>query len=95
MKVNFNIPIQSYKGEPIKLQGGDLMPIKDAICRVLSSVTFGTDQEKVRIAELSRRIWVAPAEIEITKDEADLIKRYCKEMPAVLFEQIYKLFETK
>lgn len=95
MKVNFNIPIKSYKEEPIKGPNGEAIPIKDAICQILAAVTFGTAREKVKIAELSGKIWTSSSDIEISDEEAVLIKNHCKELPAVLFAQVYKLIEQQ
>jgi len=93
MKVDFNIPVRSFKGEPIKDKAGKDIPVKEVICRILSTITFGSDQEKVLLAGLSEKLWQSKGPVEITEQEAALIKDNIKGLPVVLFAQVYKMLE--
>lgn len=95
MKVNFNIPIRRFNGDPLKDSNGNDVPIKDAICRILSVITMGTDEEKMTIASLIEKMWNAEGAIEITPQEAAIIKTNIKGLPVILFSQIYKMLDKQ
>lgn len=95
MKVNFNIPIRRFNGDSLKDSNGNDMPIKDAICRILSVITMATDEEKMVIAGLIEKMWDADGEIEITPQEVTIIKSNIKGLPVILFSQIYKMLDKQ
>lgn len=95
MKVNFNIPVRRYNGEPLKDDKGKDIPLKDSICRILSVITMGTDEEKMTIASLIEKMWNAEGAIEITPQEAAIIKTNIKGLPVILFSQIYKMLDKQ
>jgi hypothetical protein len=95
MKVNFNIPARNFKGEALKDEKGIDIPLKDGVCRILSAITMGKDEEKMMIAGLVERIWTSKGEIEITQAEADIIKANIKGLPVILFSQIYKMLDKQ
>ncbi|OPZ43762.1 MAG: hypothetical protein BWY95_02173 [Bacteroidetes bacterium ADurb.BinA104] len=94
MKVNFNISIRKYNREPLK-ENGKEVPVKDAICRILSVITMATDEEKMTIAGLIEKMWDATGEIEITPQEVAIIKSNIKGLPVILFSQIYKMLDKQ
>jgi hypothetical protein len=95
MKVNFNIPTLTYRGDALKDPKGNDIPIKDAICRILSAITMGTDEDKMMVAGLIEKMWAASGEMEITEREADVIKSNIKGLPVILFSQIYKMLDKQ
>lgn len=95
MKVNFNIPIRRFNGDSLKDSNGNDIPIKDAICRILSVITMATDEEKMTIAGLIEKMWDATGEIEITPQEVTIIKSNIKGLPVILFSQIYKMLDKQ
>lgn len=95
MKVNFNIPIRKFNGEPLKDNKGNDIPVKDSICRILSVITMATDEEKMVIAGLIEKMWDADGEIEITPQEVTIIKSNIKGLPVILFSQIYKMLDKQ
>ncbi len=95
MKVDFNIPVRRYNGEPLKDDKGNEIPLKDSICRILSVITMGTDEEKMTIAGLIKKMWDATGEIDITPQEAAIIKTNIKGLPVILFSQIYKMLDKQ
>lgn len=95
MKVNFNIPIRRFNGDPLKDSNGNDVPIKDAICRILSVITMATDEEKITIAGLIEKMWDATGEIDITPEEVAIIKSNIKGLPVILFSQIYKMLDKQ
>lgn len=94
MKVNFNTPVKSFKGEPIKDKAGNPVAIKEVVCRMLSAITIGSDEDKLMLAGISEKLWKSKGPVEITEQEAVIIKENIKGLPAVLFAQIYKMVTT-
>jgi hypothetical protein len=94
MKVNFNIPILTYRGDNLKDPNGNNIPLKDSICRILSAITMGTDEDKMMVAGLIEKMWAESGEMDITEQEADVIKANIKGLPVVLFAQVYKMLTT-
>lgn len=95
MKVNFNIPVRRYNGEPLKDDKDKDIPLKNSICQILSVITMGTDEEKMTIASLIEKMWNAEGAIEITPQEAAIIKTNIKGLPVILFSQIYKMLDKQ
>lgn len=95
MKVNFNIPVRRYNGEPLKDDKGKDIPLKDGICRILSVITMATDEEKMTIADLIEKMWNSEGEIDITPQEVAIIKTNIKGLPVILFSQIYKMLDKQ
>jgi ABC-type transport system substrate-binding protein len=95
MKVNFNIPILTYRGDNLKDPNGNDIPLKDSICRILSAITMGTDEDKMMVAGLIEKMWAESGEMEITEQEADVIKANIKGLPVILFSQIYKMLDKQ
>ncbi len=95
MKVNFNIPVRRYNGEPLKDDKGKEIPLKDSICRILSAITMGTDEDKMMVAGLIEKMWAESGEMEITEREVDVIKANIKGLPVILFSQIYKMLDKQ
>jgi hypothetical protein len=95
MKVNFNISLRNYRGEPLKDDKNNHIPAKDSICRILAAITMGTDEDKMMIAGLIEKMWEANGEIEISQREADIIKANIKGLPVILFSQIYKMLDKQ
>ncbi len=95
MKVNFNIPILTYRGDNLKDPNGNDIPLKDSICRILSAITMGTDEDKMMVAGLIEKMWAESGEMDITEQEADVIKANIKGLPVILFSQIYKMLDKQ
>jgi len=95
MKVNFNIPILTYRGDNLKDPNGNDIPLKDSICRILSAITMGTYEDKMMVAGLIEKMWAESGEMEITEQEADVIKANIKGLPVILFSQIYKMLDKQ
>jgi hypothetical protein len=95
MKVNFNVPFKNYKGETI-LKDGKEQLIKDVLAPVMFDGNWisSTDpEEKLKSYGLSIRIYDADTDIEITTEEATLIKRGAQILNAAGYAQIHKLIE--
>ncbi|KAA6322590.1 hypothetical protein EZS27_027880 [termite gut metagenome] len=95
MKVNFNKAFTNYKGEAI-LKDGKEQLIRDVIAPVLFDgnwISSTSPEEKMMSYDLSCRIYAADGEVEITTEEASLIKRGAQILNAAGYAQIHKLIE--
>lgn len=108
MKVNFNIPFKNSRGEDafemVTVNGEkqkQFQMIDDIICQGLfdgrTLRTTGDDDAdsklKMRAFELYQKIRAAKGEVEITTEEASLIKRISLLLPPGAYGQIYQLIE--
>jgi len=79
MKVNFNMPFVNYKGEPIMESGKEKM-IKDVVAATLCEGHWQMrlpnvpGEEKLRSYNLSSKIFESTGEIEISVEDAVMIK---------------------
>ena len=89
MKVNFNKTFSTYNGEDSQ------QSIKDAVCKGLYAAGDGVSADDKMIAyRLNLKIIPATKEVEITTEEASLIKRLCeKTLVAGAYGQIVDLIE--
>ncbi|KAA6347961.1 hypothetical protein EZS27_004584 [termite gut metagenome] len=95
MKVNFNVPFKNVKGEAIVKDGKEQL-MKDVLAPVLFDgnwISSASPEEKLMSYDLSTRIYAAEGEMEITTEEASLIKRGAQILNAAGYSQIYKLIE--
>jgi hypothetical protein len=95
MKVNFNKSFTNYKGEPITKDGKEQL-IKDVLAPVLFDgnwISSTSPEEKLSAYNLSLRIFAAKGEIEITTEEATLIKKGAQILNAGGYAQVHKLIE--
>jgi hypothetical protein len=95
MKVNFNVPFKNFKGEAIVKDGKEQL-IKDVLAPVMFEgnwISSVDPEEKLKSYELSLRIYAADADIDITAEEASLIKRGAQILNAAGYAQIHKLIE--
>jgi hypothetical protein len=95
MKVNFNVPFKNVKGEAITKDGKEQL-IKDVLAPVLFDGNWisSTSPEEKRVSyDLSTRIYAAKGAIEITTEEATLIKQGAQILNAAGYAQIYNLIE--
>lgn len=95
MKLNFNVPFKDYKGEVIKENGKD-----KKISEMIASLLFVADgitknDDKMKAFNLSQRIYTATNEIEITVEEAAMIKKVAEKVSAGGYAQIINLIESK
>lgn len=73
MKVNFNQSFKDYKGEETK------QIIKETVCKCLYAAGEGfSADEKFKAYKLNLLIIPAAAEVEISTEDAALIKRICE-----------------
>lgn len=73
MKVNFNQSFKDYKGEETK------QVIKDTVCQCLYSCADGfSADEKFRAYTLTLLIIPSTGEMELSPEDATLIKRICE-----------------
>ena len=92
MKVDFNKPLVNFKGEIItEPRTGQSVFAKDVICSTLSNVVNASKDEKLTLDLVTARIWGAKEEVEISPEEAVLIRKHIEGLPSGLFSQIYKL----
>ena len=78
MKINFNQPFIGYDGNPTSINGKTQL-IKDLLAQVLFSGSWiGEKDNKVELMlvsyDLSQRIYKSTGEVDITVEEAALIK---------------------
>jgi hypothetical protein len=95
MKVNFNVPFKNVKGESMTKDGKEQL-VKDVLAPVMFEgnwISSTSPKEKLMSYDLSTRIYAADGEIEITIEEATLIKQGAQILNAVGYSQIYKLIE--
>ncbi|WP_459187285.1 hypothetical protein ACGE0T_14240 [Parabacteroides sp. APC149_11_2_Y6] len=73
MKVNFNQSFKDYKGEETN------QVIKDTVCQCLYSCADGySAEEKFRAYKLNLLIIPSTGEVELSPEDAALIKRICE-----------------
>jgi hypothetical protein len=95
MRVNFNVPFTNYKGDAIVKEGKEQL-IKDVLASIMfegSWISSTSPEEKLSAYDISLRVYAAEGEIEITTEEASLIKRGAQILNAAGYSQIYKLIE--
>ncbi|KAA6319796.1 hypothetical protein EZS27_030352 [termite gut metagenome] len=95
MKVNFNVPFKNYKGETI-VENGKEQLIKDVLAPVMFNgnwISSVNPEEMLKSYDLSIRIYNSDAAIDISIEEATLIKRGAQVLNAAGYAQIYKLIE--
>ena len=99
MKVNFNTPFVNYKGEPIMENGKEKL-VKDVVAVTLFEGYWQMRlpnvpaEEKLKASNLSNKIYESSGEIEITVEDAVMIKDAV--LPALNpggYAQVVKLVE--
>ena len=96
MKVNFNKPLKTVKGEDMKDEFGKVQIIKDIVCaRLYSSGDEMNEDEKYESYKLMTRINAADGDMDISDKESLLIKKCCnKTLTAGAFGQIFELLNV-
>lgn len=96
MKVNFNKPLKTFKGEDMKGEFGKVQIIKDIVCaRLYSSGDEMNEDEKYESYKLMTRINAADGDMDISDKESLLIKKCCnKTLTAGAFGQIFDLLNV-
>lgn len=103
MKINFNRPFLNFRGEPIMKTAGGHEP--QVIKEVISSLLFDgewvrssgksiTPEDKMRAYDLSVRIYKSAGEVDITAEDAVLIKEAACALNPGGYAQIVKLIEN-
>lgn len=93
MKVNFNTPLKTFRGEDMKDESGNTQNIKDLVCaRLYASGEDMSQEEKFEAYKLMTRINAADNEVDICDKESVLIKKCCeRSLTTGAFGQIYQL----
>ena len=96
MKVNFNKPLKTFRGEDMKDEFGKVQVIKDIVCaRLYSSGDEMNEDEKYESYKLMTRIKAADGDMDISDKESVLIKKCCnKTLTAGAFGQIFDLLNV-
>ena len=96
MKVNFNKPLKTFKGEDMKDEFVKVKIIKDIVCaRLYSSGDDMNQDEKFEAYNLMTRINAAEGELDISDKESVLIKKCCdKTLTAGAFGQIFNILNV-
>ena len=96
MKVNFNKPLKTFRGEDMKDEFGIVQIIKDIVCaRLYSSGDDMNQDEKFEAYNLMTRINAAEGELDISDKESVLIKKCCdKTLTAGAFGQIFNILNV-
>ena len=96
MKVNFNKPLKTFKGEDMKDEFGKVQIIKDIVCaRLYSSGDEMNEDEKYESYKLMTRINAADGDMDISDKESLLIKECCNNtLTAGAFGQIFELLNV-
>lgn len=96
MKVNFNKPLKTFRGEDMKDELGKVQIIKDIVCaRLYSSGDEMNEDEKYESYKLMTRINAADGDMDISDKESVLIKKCCnKTLTAGAFGQIFDLLNV-
>lgn len=96
MKVNFNKPLKTFKGEDMKDELGKVQIIKDIVCaRLYSSGDDMNQDEKFEAYNLMTRINASEGEMDISDKESVLIKKCCdKTLTAGAFGQIFNILNV-
>ena len=96
MKVNFNKPLKTVRGEDMKDEFGKVQIIKDIVCaRLYSSGDDMNQDEKFEAYNLMTRINAAEGELDISDKESVLIKKCCdKTLTAGAFGQIFNILNV-
>nr|DAL67126.1 MAG TPA: hypothetical protein [Bacteriophage sp.]DAL84139.1 MAG TPA: hypothetical protein [Caudoviricetes sp.] len=96
MKVNFNKPLKTFRGEDMKDEFGKVQVIKDIVCaRLYSSGDEMNEDEKYESYKLMTRINAADGDMDISDKESLLIKKCCnKTLTAGAFGQIFELLNV-
>lgn len=92
MKVNFNVPFLNYKGEETKELISD--KIAEALFGAGTQGNQISNENKYKAYKLCRKIGEATCEVEISSEEATLIKDVCANyLVAGGYGQIHELIE--
>ena len=96
MKVNFNKPLKTFRGEDMKDEVGKVQVIKDIVCaRLYSSGDEMNEDEKYESYKLMTRINAADGDMDISDKESILIKKCCnRTLTAGAFGQIFDLLNV-
>ena len=96
MKVNFNKPLKTFRGDDMKDEFGKVQVIKDLVCaRLYSSGDEMNEDEKYESYKLMTRINAADGDMDISDKESVLIKKCCnKTLTAGAFGQIFDLLNV-
>lgn len=96
MKVNFNKPLKTFKGNDMEDEFGKVQTIKDIVCaRLYSSGEDMSEDEKYECYKLMTRISAADGDMDISDKESLLIKKCCnKTLTAGAFGQIFDLLNV-
>ena len=93
MKVNFNVPFKNYKGQETKEIIAD--KVSEALYALGSESKVGNDRKYSAYKEC-KRINESPSEVEISTEEATLVKDVCAEfLVAGGYGQVCDLIEGK
>lgn len=92
MKIDFNKPLLNFKGEILEEpRTGQAIFAKDVVCNTLSNVINAAKEEKLTLDLVTARIWDSKEDVEISPEEAVLIRKHIEGLPTGLFSQIYRL----
>ena len=96
MKVNFNKPLKTFRGEDMKDEFGKVQVIKDIVCaRLYSSGDEMNEDEKYESYKQMTRINAADGDMDISDKESILIKKCCnRTLTAGAFGQIFDLLNV-
>lgn len=101
MKVNFNQSFKDFRGEPIIEENGKPQLVKNVMSALLFSGTWldrkpnSSPEEKVMAADLSSRIYKSTEEIELTVEEAAIVKAAATSLNPGGYIQVINLIEGK
>lgn len=95
MKLNFNQSFKDFKGEAI-VENGKEKSISEMIATLLfSGQGITKNEDKLKAFSLSQRIYNAKSAIEITVEEASMIKKVAESLSAGAYSQVIAIIESK
>lgn len=95
MKVNLKVPLLTFQGKEIQLEGKPVL-MSDQVGSVLwERATAGSPEEKYRLFKIAQRIAANPEEVELSADEVAAVKKNIAEVfsPGI-FGQIVDTLEN-
>ncbi len=95
MKINFNQSFKDFKGEAI-LENGKEKSISEMVATLLfSGHGITKNEDKLKAFSLSQKIYSSKGAIEITVEDASMIKKVAESLSAGAYAQVIAIIENK
>lgn len=99
MKKDFNVEIKNFNGESIKLEGDNVLTLKD-VCVGALLANYEEEknlsgEEKFKRSLLAEKVYLSDGEIDVAIEDITLMKKLVgKRYSAIIVGQSFKLLEN-